>query len=283
MLEKGDQKMKVTIRDIAERAGVSPSAVSLVLNNRPARIPETTRARILAAASELGYRPNLSAIALKTNRSYTIGLIIPDIRNDYYATYAKGLEDACQEQDWSLILCSTNYNTDRERKYIHTLCQKNIDGISVVQTPPKKQEKYVSNMELIHASKIPCVQLDFTETHPLLHAVVADHEKGGYMATRHLLSLGHRNIAFITGPADFEGSRSRLNGCKKAFSEYGVPWREDLVCSGDYTYNSGLDGIDCLIDKKFTAVFAFNDLIAYGVYNGLAKYGLSVPDDISVV
>ncbi|MBS6396867.1 MAG: LacI family DNA-binding transcriptional regulator [Clostridiales bacterium] len=276
--------MKVTLKDIAHEVGLSPTTVSLVLNNRPSRISEETKEKILSVAQQMGYRPNPSAVSLKTNRSYTIGLIVPDIRNDYYATYAKGLEDTCQQKGWSTILCSTNYSSDRERQYIETLYAKSIDGISLIPTPPNEVENnFMANRNLILSMKIPLVQTDLTNYTQNVNAVVCDHEKGGYMATRHLISLGHRKIAFITGSHYLEGSESRLKGCKKAFLDNGLDWNDQLVYEGNYSYESGLDGIDYLSDKDFTAVFAFNDLMACGAYNGLNKYNLSVPEDISVI
>ncbi len=276
--------MKTTIKDIAQATGLSPATVSLVLNNRPSRISDATRERVLAAAAELGYRSNSAAVSLRTGRSYSLGLIVPDIRNDYYATYAKGMEDACQEMGWSLILCSTNGNPERERQYIETLQAKSIDGIAVVTTPPLTgTQSFEANRDLILRMQIPLVQMDLTGYREPINAVVCDHEKGGYMATRHLISLGHQKIAFITGPSSLEGSSSRLKGCMRAFHDYGLPWDDKMLYEGDYTYAAGLDGIDYLSDRDFTAVFAFNDLMAYGVYNGLAKYSLSVPEDVSVV
>lgn len=275
--------MKVTIKDIAHAAGLSPATVSLVLNHRPSRIAPQTKERVLSIAREMGYRPNSAAVSLKTNRSYTLGLIVPDIRNDYYATYAKGLEDACQEKGWSMILCSTSFNHERERQYIETLRMKSIDGISVVSTPSKMPSPGTDNIDFILSLNIPLVLTDMTSYRPPINAVVSDHAKGGYMAVRHLLSLGHRKIAFITGPSGLEGSYSRLEGCKKAFEDFGIKWDDGMIYVGDYSYEAGLDGIDYLSDKDFTAVFAFNDLMACGVYNGLAKYNLFVPQDVSVI
>ena len=275
--------MKATIKDIAQATGLSPATVSLVLNNRPSRISEATRERVLAAAAELGYRSNSAAVSLRTGRSYSLGLIVPDIRNDYYSTYAKGMEDTCQKMGWSLILCSTNGNPERERQYIETLQAKSIDGIGIVTTPPTRAQSFEANRDLILRMHIPLVQMDLTCYKKPVNAVVCDHEKGGYMAVRHLISLGHRKIAFITGPSSLEGSASRLKGCIRAFRDYGIPWDDKILYMGDYTYSAGLDGIDYLTDRDFTAVFAFNDLMAYGVYNGLAKYNLSVPEDVSVI
>lgn len=276
--------MKITIKDIAKATDLSPATISLVLNNRPSRIAEATKERVLQTAREMGYRPNYAAVSLRTNRSYTLGLIIPDIRNDYYATYAKGMEDYCAEHGWNMIFCSTSNNPSRERQSIEALCTKNIDGISLVTTPPEEERNnYIANRELILSMKIPLVQTDLTAYKKPINAVVSDHEKGGYMAVRHLIALGHRKIAFITGPSALEGSQSRLVGCKKAFDDNQLPWNEELVYRGNYSYTSGLDGIDYLSDKDFTAVFAFNDLMACGVYKGLEKYGLTVPGDISVI
>ena len=142
---------------------------------------------------------------------------------------------------------------------------------------------YTSNQDLVFSLKIPMVQMDLTNYRPPANAVICNHETGGYMATRHLLSLGHRKILFISGPAGLEGSESRLEGCKKAFADYSLPWDEAMVYEGDYSYRAGLNAVDTCIIRNFTAVFAFNDLMACGVYNGLNKYNLSVPDDVSVV
>lgn len=275
--------MRVTIKDIAQASGFSLATVSLVLNNRPSRISKETKEKIIAIAKEMGYRPNSVAVSLKTRRSYTLGLIIPDIRNDYYANYAKGLEDACQEQGWTVMLCSTNYNPDRELKYIETLCSRNIDGISVVATPANDTKYSYAGRDLILSTKTPLVQMDLTGYKEPMNAVISNHVKGGYMATKHLISLGHKKIAFITGPSYLEGSQSRLTGCQNAFADHGLTWDSEMVYEGNYTYAAGSDAIDYFSDKQYTAVFAFNDLMACGVYNGLGKYNLSVPEDISVV
>lgn len=284
LLRQEEPILKVTIKDIAQAAGLSPATVSLVLNDRPSRISEETKERIRSLAQELNYRPNTAAVNLRTNRSYTIGIIIPDFINAYHCAYAKGVEDACQEADWSVILCSTNYNLERELKYVETLLAKGVDGICIAATPSKDTPKLNDlSVERIISRNIPLVMLDLTSYREPINAVVSDHKKGGYMATSHLLALGHRKIAFITGPAGLEGSASRVLGCQQAFADYGLPWDPSLVYEGDFSYNSGLTGIDYLCDKNFTAVFAFNDMMAYGVYNGLEKYNLKVPEDISVV
>ena len=275
--------MRVTIKDIAAATGLSPATISLVLNDRPNRIAESTKELIRKKAAELGYTPNQAAVLLKTSRSYSLGLIVPDIRNDYYATYAQGMEDACQENAWTLILCTTSNNPAREEKYIETLHAKSIDGVALVTTPADSESHYAGNVERLHQLGIPFVQMDLTDYHEPANAVICDHFKGGYMAVRHLISLGHRDILFISGPKNLEGSISRMRGCRQAFEDFGLPWNEERIFYGDYTYKAGRMGIDNLITQRFSAVFAFNDLMAHGAYDGLAKYNLRVPQDVSVI
>ena len=275
--------MRITIKDIAAATGLSPTTISLVLNERPNRVAESTKELIRRKAAELGYTPNQAAVLLKTSRSYTLGLIVPDIRNDYYASYAQGMEDACQENAWTLILCTTSNNPARERKYIDTLHAKSVDGVALVATPSDSENNYAGNTEHLNRLGIPFVQMDLTNYQDPANAVICDHHKGGYMAAKHLLSLGHRNILLVSGPKSLEGSASRLKRCRQAFEDCQITWNEDRVFYGDYTYKSGLLSIDNMIDQQFTAVFAFNDLMAHGVYDGLSKYNLRVPEDVSVV
>ena len=275
--------MKITIKDIAAATGFSPATISLVLNNRPCRISKETREKILQTATELGYRPNATAVSLKTSRSHTLCLIVPEFCNDFHASYAAAMEQVCKEKGWSMLLCSTNFDIERERSYIENFAMKNIDGICIASTPTENIQINHENIQRILSLNIPLVLKDMTFYDSRANVVCADHEKGGYMATSHLLSLGHTSIAFITGPLAWEGVTSRLNGCKKAFQDYGIKWDDSMVYVGDYSYKSGIDGIDYLCDKRFTAVFAFNDMMALGVYKGLSKYNLSVPEDISVI
>lgn len=275
--------MKVTIKDIAAATGLSPATISLVLNNRPNRIAESTKEMIRKKAEEMGYTPNQAAVLLKTSRSHTLGLIVPNIRNDYYATYAQGMEDACQENAWTLILCTTSNNPLREENYIDTLRAKSVDGVAIVATPSDNSGTYAGNVERLRRFGVPYVQMDLTDYREPASAVISDHRRGGYMAIRHLTALGHRDILLISGPRNLEGSFSRMEGCRQAFADCGLEWHEERVFYGDYTYLSGQKGVDNLIDQHFTAVFAFNDLMAHGVYDGLAKYNLRVPEDVSVV
>ncbi len=275
--------MRTTIRDVAEKAGLSVATVSLVLNNKPSRISEATKEYVRKVAKEMDYRPSQLAVNLKKMRSNTIGLIVSDIRNSFYSSLAKGIEDKCRENGWNMILCNTNDLAEREKEYIEVLYSKGVEGIVLGMASTGSYETAKRSVELMHAKKIPFVLLDRSVVSDVCNAVVADHEKGGYAATRHLLELGHRRIACVTGPAYLEGSSSRLAGYRKAFKEFHVTVDESLIVPGEYTYESGVEAAEQLKEKDFSAVFAFNDMMTYGVCQGLRKQGKHIPDDVSVV
>jgi LacI family transcriptional regulator len=273
--------MRVTIKDIALKAGLSVSTVSLVLNNKPSRLSQKTKKKVLQIAKEMSYTPNLIAVSLKSMRTKTIGLIVPDIRNDFYSTLAKGLEDICMDNAWNVILCNSNARHERELEYIEILYSKGVEGIVLAMTSPESVEGVKSSVEI--SKNIPLVLLDLSLVNSKINAVTMNHEKGGYMATHYLLTQGHRKIGCITGPQYLEGSYSRLSGYKRALSEYNIDVDKSLICTGDYTYDSGTRAVETLLKKDITAIFAFNDMMAYGVFNGLSNHGISVPDDISVI
>lgn len=277
------KNLAVTLKDIAFKAGISVSTVSLILNNKPTRISESTKSRVLNIAKELNYRPNQIARTLRNNRSKTIGIIVSDIQNSFYASIAKGLEDECNKFGWNLILCNTSDRFDREYEYIEILNSKGIDGIIIGMSSTGSYKKAKYSIDLLDKNNIPFVLLDRTLKTPTCNIVDVDSESGGYIATRHLLELGHTNIACVTGPTYLEGTYSRLNGYRKALVDYGCHFSPDLIYNGDYSYDSGVRAAKSLISKEISAIFAFNDLMAYGICHYLRSIDLFVPKDISVV
>ena len=220
--------MRATIKDIAADTGLSVTTVSLVLNGKAYKIPDDTKKRIMEAAKRLNYRPNQLAVSLVKKRSKTIGLIIPDIGNVFYAHMVKGIEECCRESGRTLILCNTNDRHERDMEYIHLLADQGVDG-------------------------------------------------------SHLAELGHKRIACVTGPARLADSGRRLKGYVRALEEFQIPFDETLIYEGDYTMECGTRAVDALMPHGFTAVFACNDLSAFGVCRQLSKYNLKVPEDVSVV
>lgn len=275
--------MRTTIKDIANYTGFSVTTISLVLNNKADKIPKSTKDTILEAVERLNYRPNQLAVGLVKKRTQTIGLIISDVSNVFFSTLAKGVEDSCRRQGWNLILCNTNDKHERDMSYIQVLADKGVDGILFCMARDSAKKKAKESIQLLKKLKIPFVMIDRYLEEADCSSVIVDHMQGGYIAVKYLLSLGHRNIGCVTGPSGLEDSRERLKGYKKALEEYNIPYQDEFIYEGNYDRESGVGAVDFFEGKNISAVFAFNDMSAYGVYNSLKKKGISVPKGISLI
>jgi LacI family transcriptional regulator len=273
----------ITIKDIAAKTKLSVTTVSLVLNGKQSKIPQKTKDLVIKTAEELHYRPNQLAVGLITKRTKTIGLIVPDIRNNFFSSLAKGIEDECRKNGWTVILCNTSDIHERDLEYINMLASKGVDGILYCMSSDSDIEKFRECYNLLKMHDITFIMLDRSFQLPGLITAKLNHKKGGYLAAKHLIDLGHRRIACVTGPKHLEDSMQRLDGYMKALKEYGIPYDESIIVEGNYHMESGISAVDKLINKNFTAIFAFNDMMAYGVYKGLKAHGLLVPTDISLV
>jgi LacI family transcriptional regulator len=274
--------MRTTIKDIAKKTNLSITTVSMILNNT-GNFPEKTRQLVIKTAEELDYVPNALARGLITKMTKTLGLIIPDIRNMFFSTLAKGIEDECRKNGWTLILCNTSDIFKRDLEYIDMLQSKGVDGILYCMSNDTSLENYQELVEQLRRKGIPYIMVD--RSYNVGDEIVAklDHFNGGYLAGNHLLDLGHTKIACITGPIHLQDSRARLEGFKKALNDRNLDVNPHLVIEGSFDIASGETAIDKLKDKEFTAVFAFNDYMAFGAYKGLRKLGFKVPDDISLI
>ncbi len=275
--------MRATIKDIANDTGLSVTTVSLVLNGKAYKIPEDTKKRIMESASKLNYRPNQLAVSLVKKRSKTIGLIIPDIGNVFYAHMVKGIEECCREHGRTLVLCNTNDLHERDMEYIHLLTDQGVDGIIYVMSRESDETAGKESVGLLEQLQMPFVLLDRFLTDTDHAEIILDHELGGYLAAKHLAELGHKKIACVTGPVNLADSQRRLKGYARALQEFHIPFDETLVFEGDYTMECGERAVAALMQHGFTAIFACNDLSAFGVCRQLSKYNRKVPEDISVV
>ena len=279
--------MRATLKDIAEETGLSVSSVSLVLNGRPNRISEKNRQKIIETARKLNYRPNQNAVSLITKRSRVIGLVMPDMTNMFFAQIAKGAESRSRELGYSLILCNTNDSPEKDVDYINVLLSQGVDGILLVSSYRPGGESSDYDPEKEHLLEKPVVLIDRRAVGcPIgekVSGVFADNEVGGYLATKHLISLGHTKIGCITGPLGAASAKNRLFGHIRALQEAGLPFDRSLVREGDFHTDSGFVMGEQLLNKGVTAVFAGNDMMAYGVYRAAGKMGLKVPDDLSIV
>jgi LacI family transcriptional regulator len=272
-----------TQEDVARMAGVSRATVSYVINNRTdgnVRISEETRCRVLEAIEELGYRPNVLARSLRRGQTHTIGMIVPDNTNPFFAEVARGVEDTSFEQGYSVILCNSDSDLDKELLYTNVLAEKRVDGILFVAVGMSAERICV-----LQERRMPVVVVDRDIPGVTVDSVMTANERGGWLATRHLIELGHRRIAFIAGPSDVTPSAERVTGYRQALREADIPVDEALILKGDFQYESGYQATHQLlsIDDSPTAIFACNDLMAIGTISAAVGLGRQIPADLSVV
>lgn len=267
------------MRDVAEQAGVSVTTVSHVINNSRPVSPET-RLRVEQALQVLGYQPNVLARSLRRGKTNTIGVILPDNANPYFAEVVRGIEDASFSQGYSVILCNSDNDLAKERLYTNVLIEKQVDGIIFVAAGISDE-----NIQNLSSRGVPAVLVDRQVPGVQLDSVVADNLDGGIMATRHLLDLGHTSIACIAGPQGVPSSKERVAGFLQALEAADLEAGPDQVVEGDFQYQGGYEAAQQLsqADSPPTAIFACNDLMAIGAYRYAHENKLPIPQDISII
>ena len=248
--------------------------------NRAGPVAGPTGKRIETAVRALGYRPNGIARSLVTKTTHTIAFLLPDITNPFFPSLVKGVQLLANERSYVLLLCSTLSDRRTEEEYLKLLQAKQVDGVLAVGLVLRRAE-----IERFVSSGIPFVSLDRDIDFPGAPQVHVNHRAGAALATQHLLALGHRAIAHITGPPQLRVSRERVAGYRAALSSAGVKSDDRLRVAGDFTEDGGYRGIERLLGEalEFTAVFAANDLSAIGAIAALKAHGRRVPEDVSVV
>ena len=280
MLPKSSNR-RPTQNDVAMSAGVSQATVSLVLNNvSKTTIPEETRQRVLKAIDELGYRPNTLASSLRLGKTQTLGLILPDSANPFFAEVSRSIEAAAFEQDYNLILCNTEGNIEKERIYVDVLCNRQVDGIIFVAVGDQ-----ADSLLRVLCKNVPVVMIDRDLPGLEVDAVLTDNRQGGYLATQHLIQLGHRRIGCIAGPSSVTPSARRGEGYLAALAEHEIPADEEFLMRGDFHPHSGWEATRTMLalQEPPTAIFACNDLMAIGAVRAITEAGMRVPEDISLV
>src|SRR5512141_1710850 len=267
-----------TIRDVARLAGVSTTTVSRVINDSRAVSPER-RQRVQRAIAELGYVPNAVARHLRSKRTRTIALVLSDITNPFFTTIARGVQDVAGPRGYAVTFANTDESQSQERAFLETLVQRQVDGVLLVPAGNSPQP-----YRLLRSQKIPVVLLDRRVSVRQLDEVRCDSEAGAYALVRHLLELGHRRIAVITGRRDISTATDRVAGYERALAWAGVPLDRALIRYHSFSLEGGYRMIrDILaIDPRPTAVFATNNFIAFGALRALREANLDVPDDISL-
>ncbi|QKG65821.1 LacI family DNA-binding transcriptional regulator [Pseudomonas sp. B14-6] len=267
-----------TIKDVAALAGISYTTVSHVVNKtRP--VSEEVRIKVEAAIKTLDYVPSAVARSLKAKTTATIGLLVPNSLNPYFAELARGIEDYCERNGYCVILCNSDDNPDKQRSYLRVLLEKRIDGLIVASAGGD-----AGLAEGLAGVRTPMVIVDRGLEGVNADLVRIDHEYGAYLATRHLLELGHRDIATIGGPAGTSVAQMRLAGYCRALKEAGVEVHRERMLESDFTSTGGYNVAAILLEKNPpSAIFAGNDMIGIGVLRAAAERNVRVPTELSVI
>lgn len=269
---------KVNLRELADHLGLSVATVSLVMNRSPAAksIPHHTQSRVRAAARELNYRPNVMARMLRQQRSFTIGVIVPEISEGYAALVLSGIEDHLLQEGYFYFVVSHRHRADLIDEYPRLLQQRAVEGLILVDTPMQ------------HGVSLPVVAVSGHKHVPGVTNISLNHSRAARLALDHLNALGHRQVAFIKGQAFSSDTEVRWKAVRVAARENGLSVDEKLTVqleSESPTPQPGYE-VTCKLLKsgaKFTAVFAFNDISALGAIRALREAGRRVPEDVSVI
>jgi LacI family transcriptional regulator len=266
-----------TVLDVAKRAGVSPMTVSRVVNGSGPVSPKL-RARVEKALEETGYVPNTVARNLRTKRTDTIGLVMPDITNPFFTHVVRGVETAARDAGYYLLLTNTDERPDEEQRLVTMLLQRQVDGMLAIPAG-----SCVDTVRLCCDAGVPLVIVDRRPETSGVDVVRADAEGGAYELGKLLAGLGHRHMAVFTGPEHVPTAIDRAAGFTKATEEAGLP--APIVRHGDFTLDSGRELTLQVMqeDPRPTAIFASNNFLAIGTQHALESLGLRVPEDVALV
>jgi LacI family transcriptional regulator len=281
---------KITIADIAAKAGVSKATVSRVLNNRPEGVGAALRARIQDILGATGFQPSGVARGLATGRSRSVGLIIPDITNPFYPLLVRGVEAALSESGYSLFLCNSADDIVKEKDYVRVLMEKGVDGVILDSV----ESECDCQLELLEAKGVPFVLLDrLIEGRSTQVGVFVDNRQGARLAASHLFSRPDCALVFLKGPVERSQSILRLAGVEDVWREKGLPAAALRVLNGDDSIESGYRLTAQLLDQAktargagslpFNAIFACNDLMAVGALRALKERGVAIPAQVEVI
>ena len=275
---------QITIKEIAKEANVSITAVSFVLNGKENNVSKETAERILSVCKKYNFKPNYIASSLKSKNCKTVGCVVPDLENNYYSRLIVRLEECLKEEGYTVLITSSGYSIENCLSSIDELLNRKV-GFLVIIPPSSLFYKNSEFAKSLLDLEIPYVVLDRKIGEDINKAVVTDDVKGGYIATKYLIDKGYKRIAAITGPSGTSSSANRLQGYQKALENAGISYDSSLVFEGDYRFESGEMCAKQILDSKIDvdAIFAFNDLMAYGVYRASSERGIKIGKDLSLV
>lgn len=273
------QRRMPNIYDVARVAGVSVFTVSAVVN-RTGKVSDGLRRRVEAAIQELNYRPNLLARRLATRQTRTIGVVVPDIANPFFPLVVRGAEDAAQRSGFSLLLCNSDDQQEKEQGYLELLIAQRVDGILLTKTPAPFSPQV---RQLLKDTNTPVALMMRTIRGFPADAVITDDLVGAYEAVTHLARIGHRRIALVGGPAGVSNAHARFRGYRKALTDSGLRFDPALAAEGDYRIESGYRAGLKLLPRRPDAVFVTNYLMTVGFMQAADEMRLQCPHHFGLV
>lgn len=267
------------MKQIAKKCGVSVATVSRVINH-PESVSQETYHKIIAVMNELNYTPNEQARSLTLNRTNTIALLVPNILNPLYTQIAKGIEEIAHQKGYNLLLCNTELDVSKERNYINMLIKRRIDGLIFSYSLLSGND-----IDKISNQNIPLVMIGENVDGVTTNKIVADLELGVYQAITHLIEIGYKEIAFISGPKKLLESYEKFKGYERAMREFGLPINEQYIIEGDNEVEGGYLAAKKLlmVIPRTSAIFVSNDLMAIGAMDAIKSEGYNIPSDFSIV
>jgi DNA-binding LacI/PurR family transcriptional regulator len=271
--------MKATIYDIAKEAGVSIATVSKVINGK-GRISADTRNAVFAIMERFDFQPSVIASALTGKKTFTLGLLVPDVSNPFFAEIARAIEDQGHHLGYSVVMCNTDNKDEKIERYIALLLQKSVDGI-IIATGIEKKEI----LEQLLTKGLPIVLIAREMPLVSVETVVVDDYAGGCLAASHLLDLGHKEIAILTESQKVSSSRERMRGFRQTIEDAGVTFNEKWLKICDYKVEDGrINTLELLKEEsRPTAIFSCNDLLAVGALQAAKELQIGVPSELSII
>ena len=272
--------MAASIKDVAREAGVWIATVSRVLNDIDV-VNEETKKKVLEAIKKLGYRPNIVARSLKTHRTRTVGILVPDISNQIYPEIVRGAEDVANIYKYNVMLCNSDLDLEKEKEYLRVLKEKMVDGVLYMSSSLGEE-----TLNLINELDLKTVLVENDEQNGKFPSVTIDNEKATYEATNHLIDKGMKNIAFIGVEGDLNNAwGKRYKGYQAALKDAGIEMKEELTYFKNLKVKTGYDAILAMLEngQKIEGIICASDEIAMGAINALRDKGIKVPEEVSVI
>lgn len=278
-----EMALKITIKDIAEAAGVSTTTVSQILNNKGSRFSEETRAKVMETVKKFDYQPDFFAQNMITKKSKTIGMIVPDVTDFFFSKLIEGVEAYLNSFGYMMLLCNTSHSNLLEEKYFEELLRRSVEGI-IIATPNMLSDTIIKHPK-VRNKRVPLLLMDLGKNPRNEGKLLVEEYQGVYDATKYLIDNGHRKIAFLREVGDYYQLSERITGFLNCLEDCAIEADERLIESSPLDIPGGYQGTNRLLEKNipFTALVCTNDQMAIGAYQAITEAGSKVPEDISVI